>query len=43
MFYENDLNFSKQITLEGTQAFTNPKDAIYQIEREFGIFIEDEL
>jgi len=43
MFYENDLNFSKQITLEDTQAFINPKDAIYQLEREFGILIEDDL
>ena len=43
MFYENDLNFSRQITLEDTQAFTNPKDAIYQLEREFGILIEDDL
>ncbi len=43
MYYENDLNFSKQITLEDTQAFTNPKDAIYQLEREFGVFMEDAL
>jgi cardiolipin synthase C len=43
MFYENDLNFSKQITLKDTQAFTHPTDAIYQLEREFGIFIEDDL
>ncbi|MDH3875607.1 MAG: phosphatidylserine/phosphatidylglycerophosphate/cardiolipin synthase family protein [Desulfobacteraceae bacterium] len=43
MFYENDLNFSRQITLEDTQAFINPKDAIYQLEREFGILIEDDL
>ena len=43
MFYENDLNFSRQITLEDTQTFSNPTDEIYQLEREFGIFIEDEL
>jgi cardiolipin synthase len=43
MFYENDLNFSRQITLEDTQAFINPTDAIYQLEREFGILIEDDL
>jgi putative cardiolipin synthase len=43
MFYENDLDFSRQITFEDSQAFTDPTDAIYQLEREFGIFIEDEL
>jgi len=43
MFYENDLNFSRQITLEDTKAFTDPTDEIYQLEREFGIFIEDTL
>jgi len=43
MFYENDLNFSRQITLEDTKAFTHPTDAIYQLEKNFGILFEDTL
>jgi phosphatidylserine/phosphatidylglycerophosphate/cardiolipin synthase-like enzyme len=43
MFYTNDLDFSRQITLEDTKAFTDSADAIYQLQKEFGIFIEDEL
>jgi putative cardiolipin synthase len=43
MFYENDLDFSKQITLEDTKAFTDSKDAVYQLQKEFGIFIQDAL
>ncbi len=43
MFYDNDLNFSRQITLKDTQAFTSPTDAIYQLEKKFGIFIKDNL
>jgi putative cardiolipin synthase len=43
MFYENDLDFSKQMTLEDTKAFTDSADAIYQLQKEFGIFIEDDL
>jgi hypothetical protein len=42
MFYENDLDFSKQITLEDTQAFTESADAVYQLQKEFGIFIQAE-
>jgi phosphatidylserine/phosphatidylglycerophosphate/cardiolipin synthase-like enzyme len=42
-FYNNDLDFSKQITLEDTKTFTDSTDAIYQLQKEFGIFIEDEL
>ena len=43
MFYRNDLDFSRQITLEDTKAFTDSADAIYQLQKEFGIFIEGEL
>jgi len=43
MFYENDLDFSGQITLEDTKAFTESADAVYQLEKEFGIFIQDAL
>ena len=43
MFYENDLDFSRQITLEDTKAFIEPEDAIYQLQKNFGIFIQDAL
>jgi len=43
MFYENNLDFSGQITLEDTKAFTESADAVYQLEKEFGIFIQDAL
>ena len=43
MFYKNDLDFSKQITLEDTKAFTESKDAIYQLRKQFGTLIEDNL
>ena len=43
MFYKNDLDFSRQITLEDTTAFTDSADEIYQLQKEFGIFIEDAL
>jgi phosphatidylserine/phosphatidylglycerophosphate/cardiolipin synthase-like enzyme len=43
MFYKNDLDFSRQITLEDTKAFSESGDALYQFQKEFGILIEDEL
>jgi len=43
MFYRNDLNFSKQLTLEDTKAFSESADAVYQLQKEFGIFIQDAL
>jgi len=43
MFYRNDLDFSRRITPEDTQAFSDPGDAVYQLKKKFGIFIEDEL
>jgi phosphatidylserine/phosphatidylglycerophosphate/cardiolipin synthase-like enzyme len=43
MFYENDLDFSKKITLQDTEAFTESADAVYQLKKEFGIFIQDAL
>jgi putative cardiolipin synthase len=42
-FYENDLGFSRRITLEDTKAFTDSTDAIYQFEKEFGILLEEAL
>jgi phosphatidylserine/phosphatidylglycerophosphate/cardiolipin synthase-like enzyme len=43
MFYKNDLDFSRQITLEDTKAFTDSTDAVYQFQKEFGILIEQSL
>ena len=43
MFYRNDLNFSKQLTLEDTQAFSGSENAVYWFQKEFGILIEDAL
>jgi phosphatidylserine/phosphatidylglycerophosphate/cardiolipin synthase-like enzyme len=43
MYYENDLDFSKQITLEDTVAFSDSADAVYQLQKDFGIFIENDL
>jgi len=43
MFYRNDLDFSRQITLEDTKAFNESGDALYQLQKEFGILIEDTL
>ena len=43
MFYENDLDFSRQITLEDAKAFSTPEDAFYQLQKNFGIFIQDAL
>jgi len=42
-FYNNDLDFSKQITLEETKEFTDPSDAIYQLQKQIGILVEDAL
>jgi phosphatidylserine/phosphatidylglycerophosphate/cardiolipin synthase-like enzyme len=43
MFYKNDLDFIKRITLEDTKAFTDSGDAVYQLQKEFGILLEDSL
>ena len=43
MFYRNDLNFSKRITLEDTKTPSESADAVYQLQKEFGIFIQDAL
>jgi putative cardiolipin synthase len=42
-FYENDLGFSKRITLEDTKTFSDSTDAIYQFQKEFGILVEEAL
>jgi putative cardiolipin synthase len=43
VFYRNDLDFSRQITLEDTKAFVTPKDFIYQLQKELGFTVEDLL
>jgi phosphatidylserine/phosphatidylglycerophosphate/cardiolipin synthase-like enzyme len=43
MFYKNDLDFSKKITLEDTKSFPESKNTIYQLEKQFGILFEDLL
>jgi cardiolipin synthase C len=43
IFFENDLDFSKQITPEDTQAFSESGEAVYWFQKEFGILIEDAL
>lgn len=43
MFYKNDLDFSRQITMEDTKSFTESEDAVYQFQKEFGILLEDVL
>ncbi len=43
MFYQNDLDFSKRITLQDTKTFTESEDAVYQLQKDFGLFIEDSL
>lgn len=42
-FYENDLDFSRQITLEESRAFPDSTGVIYQLEKELGILVEDLL
>jgi cardiolipin synthase len=42
-FYKNDLDFSQQITLEDTREFEDPKDFLYELQKELGIGVEDLL
>ena len=42
-YYENDLDFSRQITLEESRAFPDSTGVIYQLEKELGILVEDLL
>ena len=42
-FYESDLDFSRQITFEESSAFPDATDVIYQLQKEFGILVEDLL
>ncbi len=43
MFYENDINFSRQISIEDTEEFNDPEDAIYQLQKNIGKYFEDDL
>ena len=42
-FYENDLDFSRQITMEEAKEFKAPKDLIYNLQKQFGDIFEDFL
>lgn len=43
LFNENDLDFSRRITLEEAKAFPDASDAIYKLRKEFGILLEQEF
>jgi putative cardiolipin synthase len=43
MYYQNDLDFSRRITMEDTREFSDPSDAIYRLEKELGIMVREEL
>ena len=43
IFYENDLDFSRQITMKEAQEFADPKDAIYKLRKRFGKIFENLL
>ena len=43
LFYKNDLDFSRQITLEEAKGFVDPKDAFYQLQKGLGMSVEDFL
>ena len=43
LFYKNDLDFSKQITLEDTKEFVDPKDFLYRLQKDLGFSVEDLL
>jgi putative cardiolipin synthase len=40
MFYENDLAYSRQVTLEDANEFNEPTDALYKLREEFGSLFE---
>lgn len=42
-FYENDLGFSRQISVEEAKEFKAPKDIIYNLQKQFGDIFEDYL
>jgi len=43
MFHRNDLDFSRRITPEDTREFEDPKDFLYELQKELGIGVEDLL
>lgn len=40
IFYENDLAFSRRVTLEDANEFKDPTDSIYKLRKEFGSIFE---
>jgi len=43
LFFGNDLEFSRRITLEEARAFPDASGAIYEFQREFGMLVEEEM
>jgi len=43
IFYGNDLDFSRQITMKEAQEFADPKDALYKLQKRFGKIFENLL
>jgi phosphatidylserine/phosphatidylglycerophosphate/cardiolipin synthase-like enzyme len=43
MFYRNDIDFSRQITLEEAKSFAESTDAVYKLQEELGILFKDSL
>jgi len=43
IFYENDLAFSRKVTLEEAEEFHEPTDALYKLRKEFGGLFESML
>jgi putative cardiolipin synthase len=43
LFHRNDLDFSRQITLEEAKSFAESTDAVYKLEEELGILFKDSL
>jgi phosphatidylserine/phosphatidylglycerophosphate/cardiolipin synthase-like enzyme len=43
MFYRNDIEFSRQITLEEAKSFAESTDTVYKLQEELGILFKDSL
>ncbi len=43
LFYENDLGFSRQISMDEARKFDEPEDNFYRLRKEFGTILEDYL
>ncbi|MGW8313918.1 MAG: phospholipase D-like domain-containing protein [Desulfuromonadales bacterium] len=43
IFYENDLAFSRKVSLDAAQEFNEPSDALYKLRKDFGSLFEPML